>query len=55
MKLKQMMEDLMEGMGWIKYLMKCLVGGTRKWRCGEMKREERKKREGGEEGYLYPG
>lgn len=26
MKLKLMMEDLMEGMGWIKYLMRCFGG-----------------------------
>jgi hypothetical protein len=50
------MEDLMEGMGWIKYLMKCFCGWYPWIGCGEMKREERKMGQGGGRGgSLYPG
>lgn len=51
MRLRLMMEDLMEVEEWIKYLMNCLwwmVCGV-----GEMKKEERKRRERGGGGGIY--
>lgn len=51
MKLKLMMEDLMECMGWIKYLIKCFGGWypwMRMWGDEKgRKKNERKRGEGG--------